>query len=134
MGDQSSFQFGVEIELLLGSRKKSYSSWSSLAKDVSKRLSKAGINNHINESNSKSYDNYREWSIVQEVTIPSQPAKNLCDYPPDSLHGAFVGRPGRSELSKRTDLWESKKSPRQRMPEETADLSLGGYIAEANLQ
>ncbi len=78
MSSQGSLQFGVEIELLLGSRKKTYSSWSTLAKDVSKRLLQAGINNHINESNSKSRENYREWSIVPEVTIPNQPAKNLC--------------------------------------------------------
>lgn len=80
MGSQAaSLQFGVEIELLLGSRKKAYSSWSALAKDVSKRLLKAGINNHINEGDgSRSAENYSEWSIVQEVTIPSQPAKNLC--------------------------------------------------------
>ncbi|EFX05225.1 hypothetical protein CMQ_3294 [Grosmannia clavigera kw1407] len=78
MGSQAaSLQFGVEIELLLGSRKKAYGSWSALAKDVSKRLLKAGINNHINEGGSRSAENYSEWSIVQEVTIPSQPANNL---------------------------------------------------------
>ncbi|KAK4173735.1 putative amidoligase enzyme-domain-containing protein [Triangularia setosa] len=71
--------FGLEIELLLGPRKKgsSHSSWKSLAKDLSKRLTKAGIPNHINDSNDKSPHNYREWSITQEVTIPSQPGKNL---------------------------------------------------------
>lgn len=78
MEEQHSFQFGVEIELLLGTRKKVHSSWNPLAKDLSKRLQKAGISNHVNEGNDKSQDNYREWSIVQEVTIPSQPAKNLC--------------------------------------------------------
>ncbi|KAK3334223.1 putative amidoligase enzyme-domain-containing protein [Cercophora scortea] len=77
MTDQNSFQFGVEIELLMGSRKKAHSNWKSLAKDLSKRLLKAGISNHINESNDKSQDNYREWSITQEITIPSQPAKSL---------------------------------------------------------
>ncbi|KAK3339935.1 putative amidoligase enzyme-domain-containing protein [Lasiosphaeria hispida] len=77
MEAQNSFQFGVEIELLMGSRKKTHPNWKSLAKDVSKRLLKAGIANHINESNDKSPENYREWSIVQEVTIPNQPAKNL---------------------------------------------------------
>ncbi|KAK4198034.1 putative amidoligase enzyme-domain-containing protein [Triangularia verruculosa] len=71
--------FGLEIELLLGPRKKgaSHSSWKSLAKDLSKRLAKAGIPNHINDSNDKSPHNYREWSITQEVTIPSQPGKNI---------------------------------------------------------
>lgn len=78
MEQQNSFQFGVEIELLMGSRKKAHASWKSLAKDLSKRLEKAGISNHVNDGNDKSRDNYREWSIVQEVTIPSQPAKSLC--------------------------------------------------------
>ncbi|KAK3944364.1 putative amidoligase enzyme-domain-containing protein [Diplogelasinospora grovesii] len=77
MADQNSFQFGVEIELLLGSRKKAHANWKSLAKDLSKRLLKAGIANHVNEGNEKTQENYLEWSIVQEVTIPSQPAKNL---------------------------------------------------------
>ncbi|KAL2015663.1 hypothetical protein VTK56DRAFT_5041 [Thermocarpiscus australiensis] len=77
MAHQNSFQFGVEIELLLGSRRKTHGNWKSLARDLSKRLLKAGIPNHINDSNDKSQTNYREWSIVQEVTIPSQPAKNL---------------------------------------------------------
>ncbi|KAJ9150776.1 hypothetical protein NKR23_g3495 [Pleurostoma richardsiae] len=77
MSSTSSLQFGVEIELLIGSRKKSHSSWKSLAKELSKRLSKAGIANHVNEGNDKSPEQYREWSIVQEVTIPSQPGKGL---------------------------------------------------------
>ncbi|KAK3311857.1 putative amidoligase [Apodospora peruviana] len=77
MADQNSFQFGVEIELLLGSRKKTHPNWKSLARDLSKRLLKAGIANHINDGNDKSHENYREWSITQEITIPSQPAKNL---------------------------------------------------------
>ena len=76
--DQGSFQFGVEIELLLGSRKKHHPNWKSLAKDLSKRLLSAGIGNHVNEGNDKSSGNYLEWSITQEVTVPCQPDKNLC--------------------------------------------------------
>ncbi|KAK4187128.1 putative amidoligase enzyme-domain-containing protein [Podospora australis] len=74
-----SLSFGLELELLLGTRKKSsaHSSWKSLAKDLSKRLFKAGIPNHFNDTNDTSQANYHEWSIVQEVTIPSQPGKNL---------------------------------------------------------
>jgi hypothetical protein len=82
MDEENSLQFGVEIELLLGSRKKAHPNWKALAKDVSKRLIKAGIANHINDNNDKTADNYREWSIVQEVTIPSQPGKNLCKFDP----------------------------------------------------
>ncbi|KAK5655776.1 hypothetical protein OQA88_5314 [Cercophora sp. LCS_1] len=75
--DQQTLQFGLEIELLLGSRKKTYPNWKTLAKDVSKRLLKAGIPNHINDTNDKSPANYTEWSIAPEITIPNQPAKNL---------------------------------------------------------
>ena len=78
MEEQDFFQFGVEIELLIGSRKKTHANWKSLARDLSKRLAKAGIANHVNEAGDKSRDNYSEWSIVQEVTIPSQPGKSLC--------------------------------------------------------
>lgn len=74
----ASLQFGIEIELLLGGRKKAHSSWNSLANDLSKRLAAAGIANHINEGGDKAVEHYREWSIVREVTIPNQPAKGLC--------------------------------------------------------
>ncbi|ROV90115.1 hypothetical protein VMCG_09761 [Cytospora schulzeri] len=73
----ASLQFGVEIELLLGSCKKAHSSWKALASDLSKRLTAAGIANHINEGGDKAVEHYREWSIVREVTIPNQPAKGL---------------------------------------------------------
>ncbi len=72
-----SLQFGVELELLIGGRKKAFTTWKALAEDVSKRLLKAGIRNHVNHGRSKTAENYREWSIVPEVTIPSQPGNNL---------------------------------------------------------
>ena len=75
---QKSFRFGVEIELLLGCRKKSYNNWKSLAKDVSKRLLKAGIANNVHEDGERKEQEYLDWSIVPEVTVPSNPAKNLC--------------------------------------------------------
>lgn len=78
MANQFNFFFGIELELLIGSRSKSHKSWKSLATEVSTRLNKAGIANHVNEGNDKSLENYEEWSIVQEVTVPSQPGKNLC--------------------------------------------------------
>ncbi|KAI1085392.1 putative amidoligase enzyme-domain-containing protein [Whalleya microplaca] len=71
------FQFGVEIELLLGSRSKTHKSWKSLASELSTRLAKAGIPNHLNQGNDKSAENYFEWSITQEVTVPAQAGKNL---------------------------------------------------------
>lgn len=92
MSVQSSLQFGVEIELLLGSRKRAHSSWKGMAKDLSKRLAMAGISNHVNEGNDKSQEQYAQWSIVQEVTIPSQPAKGLCKY--KTLPTRLQNRPG----------------------------------------
>ncbi|KAJ0104316.1 hypothetical protein J7T55_009480 [Diaporthe amygdali] len=74
----ASLQFGIEIELLLGGRKKAHSSWKSLANDLSKRLAAAGIPNHINDGGDKAVEHYREYSIVREVTIPNQLAKGLC--------------------------------------------------------
>ncbi|KAI3320475.1 putative amidoligase enzyme-domain-containing protein [Xylariaceae sp. AK1471] len=70
-----SFNFGIEIELLLSSRSKNHKSWKSLASELSIRLAGAGIPNHLNESNDSSPENYTEWSITQEVTIPPQMGK-----------------------------------------------------------
>ena len=76
MADLShSLQFGVELELLLGCRSKTFSNWKSMAKEVSRRLTKVGIANHVGDGAAEPYD---EWAIVQEVTVPSNPAKNLC--------------------------------------------------------
>ncbi|KAH8653836.1 hypothetical protein BX600DRAFT_440887 [Xylariales sp. PMI_506] len=77
MASQYSFYFGIEIELLIGSRSRKHKTWKSIASEVSHKLAGAGIPNHINEGNDKSPENYGEWSIVQEVTVPSQPGKNL---------------------------------------------------------
>ncbi|KXX73994.1 hypothetical protein MMYC01_209014 [Madurella mycetomatis] len=63
------FQFGIEIELFLGSRKQKTPTFQSLAEEVSRKLRKAGISNHIQQSNDKSTGKYRKWSIVQEVSI-----------------------------------------------------------------
>ncbi|KAI0594874.1 putative amidoligase [Biscogniauxia sp. FL1348] len=81
------FQFGVELELLIGSKQpsssssktqhKQHKSWKSLASDLSARLAQAGIPNHLNEGHDKSPENYCEWSITREVTIPAPAGKNL---------------------------------------------------------
>ncbi|KAM0281808.1 hypothetical protein ACHAQH_003297 [Verticillium albo-atrum] len=68
----ASLAFGLEIELSLVSSKK-YSSWSTMAKDISHRLSKKGVHNQVTEEPDHAY---QVWSIVQEVTIPSLPAKS----------------------------------------------------------
>lgn len=78
MSNQFSFLFGIEIELLVGSRSKTHKTWRSLASEMSMKLASAGLANHVNHGGDKSAENYQEWSIVQEVTVPSQPGKNLC--------------------------------------------------------
>ncbi|KAH9886182.1 putative amidoligase enzyme-domain-containing protein [Xylariomycetidae sp. FL2044] len=77
MASHLAIQFGVEIELLLGSRSKKHKSWKSLASELSLKLIRAGIPNHLNEGFDKSPDNYQEWSLVQEVTVPAQAGKHL---------------------------------------------------------
>ncbi len=77
---QLTFYFGVELEFLLGSRSKRQKTWASLAAELSARLAKAGIPNHINEGNEKTAENYREWSLVREVTVPGDVAKGLCTF------------------------------------------------------
>ncbi|RYP52545.1 hypothetical protein DL769_010657 [Monosporascus sp. CRB-8-3] len=75
--NQVTFRFGVELEMLLGSRAKKHKTWASLATELSTRLAKAGIANHINAGNEKTAENYREWSLVQEVTVPREVEKGL---------------------------------------------------------
>lgn len=75
---QLAFHFGVELEFLLGSRSKKHKTWASLAAELSTRLAKAGIPNHVNAGNEKTAENYREWSLVREVTVPGDVGKNLC--------------------------------------------------------
>ncbi|OHW98540.1 hypothetical protein CSPAE12_02766 [Colletotrichum incanum] len=72
MADYQSFNFGFELELSLNSSKK-HKTWLSMAQDTGARLAKKGVNNHVKE---KVDGNYRKWSLVQEITIPQDPAKN----------------------------------------------------------
>ncbi|KAH6612304.1 hypothetical protein B0J18DRAFT_441808 [Chaetomium sp. MPI-SDFR-AT-0129] len=57
-------RFGIELELLLASTGKKHNSWSSLAGDLSKRLTAAGVPNHVGDDHT-----YAEWSIVPEMTV-----------------------------------------------------------------
>lgn len=76
------FRFGIEIELLIGGRKTKHSTYSSLANDLSKRLLKAGIANHVKEADDKSKSKYIKWSIVPEATVQDdKPAECRCTYP-----------------------------------------------------
>jgi hypothetical protein len=67
------FRFGVEVELLLESPGRKHKSWESLAKDLSKRLARAGIRNRVDDSS-----HYTEWSIVREVTVQDPAGRNPC--------------------------------------------------------
>jgi hypothetical protein len=78
MAHQFSFLFGIELEFLVASRAKTHKTWKSLASEMSAKLASAGLPNHVNHGGDKSAENYQEWSIVQEVTVPFQPGKNLC--------------------------------------------------------
>lgn len=66
--------FGVELELLVSSRGKTHKTWHALAAEVSAALTRAGIANHVREAGA--LEDYSEWSVVQEVTIPS--GKGVC--------------------------------------------------------
>ncbi|EFQ36124.1 hypothetical protein CGRA01v4_06151 [Colletotrichum graminicola] len=72
MAGYPSFNFGFELELSLNSSKR-HKTWLSMAQDTGARLAKKEINNHVKEVVD---GNYRKWSIVQEITIPQNPAKN----------------------------------------------------------
>ncbi|KXH44646.1 hypothetical protein CNYM01_07488 [Colletotrichum nymphaeae SA-01] len=72
MSSYQALNFGFELELSLNSSKK-HKNWLSMAQDTSSRLAKKGVSNHVKE---KVDGNYRKWSIVQEITIPQNPAKN----------------------------------------------------------
>lgn len=69
--------FGVEIELLLGSKKK-HSSWKGLATQVSERLNRAGLDVFVNDQKDKSARVYQTWSISPEITIKEDAAKGHC--------------------------------------------------------
>lgn len=73
-----SIRFGVELELILGHlpKKSPFNSWSELARDVSRRLTKAGVRNHVHDKKNGPED-YKEWFIIREVTIKTGPASDL---------------------------------------------------------
>ncbi|KAK3301701.1 uncharacterized protein B0T15DRAFT_563143 [Chaetomium strumarium] len=68
----NSFQFGIEIEVLVRSLGKQHGTWATLSKELSRRLKSVGVPNSIQGN-----DNYREWSIVRELTVQSD---NPYDY------------------------------------------------------
>jgi hypothetical protein len=77
MSVSSPFFFGFELELSIKTNRK-HSTWHDMADQLSKRLRKRHIHIHVNDISHGSENNYSEWSIVQEITIPAHPSKNIC--------------------------------------------------------
>jgi len=73
-------RFGVEIEVLTGSKASSHMEWALTARELGKELKDIGIPNHVIEDHRKDHDDFTEWSVQQEVTIPNQMMQNKCKY------------------------------------------------------
>ncbi|CAK7206635.1 hypothetical protein SEUCBS139899_009436 [Sporothrix eucalyptigena] len=65
----SPLKFGVELELFLGHKqgKSPYKSWTDLADTLSRRLTRAGVPNHVKKRGVK--ETYKDWSLMREMTI-----------------------------------------------------------------
>jgi hypothetical protein len=72
------FRFGVELEILTGSRANHHMEWYLTADELSIELTKLGLKNHVNQDHNKAMEKYNDWSIIQEVTVINQMMKNLC--------------------------------------------------------
>ncbi|ORX92743.1 putative amidoligase enzyme-domain-containing protein [Clohesyomyces aquaticus] len=69
-------RFGAELEVVTGSKANEHMEWHLSARELSKELNDVGVKNHVNEDHSKDAEDYREWSIIQEVTITNQMMQN----------------------------------------------------------
>lgn len=80
--DHLGLRFGVEIELVLRSKSRTHSTFQSLASEIRQHLEKAGISSHIGDLSQKPTGNvsetYQDWIIIQDFTLPSTPAENIC--------------------------------------------------------
>lgn len=82
MASPIGLQFGVEVELLAGSRTKQHMDWHATAGELSQNLQRASIPNHVNKDHNKEVETFKEWSIIQEVTITNQMMQNRCELQP----------------------------------------------------
>jgi len=79
MSHSTEIRFGVEIETRKGSKAHNHQDWLLLASDVSQELARARIPNHINKQLTDKWDeNYQEWSLIKDTTIPNFPRQSSC--------------------------------------------------------
>ncbi|KAH6845707.1 putative amidoligase enzyme-domain-containing protein [Chaetomium sp. MPI-CAGE-AT-0009] len=71
-------RFGVEIELVVRSKHQKHNTFSSLASELHQHLSKAKVSSHIGNLVQKSgaAETYQDWTLIQDCTLPSNPAEN----------------------------------------------------------
>jgi microcystin degradation protein MlrC len=73
-------RFGVEIELVVRSKNRTHATFEGLASEICQHLTKAKISSHIGDLSQKAdaTETYQDWTIIQDLTLPSAPAENLC--------------------------------------------------------
>jgi hypothetical protein len=71
-------RFGAELEVLTGSQSQHHMEWYLTAGEISRELGQWQVKNHVNSDHNKDAEDYTEWSIIQEVTIPNQMMANKC--------------------------------------------------------
>jgi len=73
-------RFGAELEVITGSRAHSHMEWTAVAAVLSKELTALEVDNHVNQDYKDAGESYKEWSLIQEVTISNQMMQNRCKY------------------------------------------------------
>ncbi|KAK4098766.1 hypothetical protein N658DRAFT_499002 [Parathielavia hyrcaniae] len=96
--DAPDFRFCVELGLVIRSRKHKHKTVTGLEDEISKRLTRAGIANHIASSPTSSVSS-REWTIASELCIPSRPRDHHFGM---KLVSPFL------RFSKRADAWQAE--------------------------
>lgn len=70
-------RLGVDIETRTGSKTLNHQDWLLLASDVSQELARARNPNSINKQVTEKWDeNYQEWSLIKDTTIPNFPRQS----------------------------------------------------------
>lgn len=82
MSNSVDIRFGVEIETRTGSKAHKHREWLLLASDVSQELARARVPNHVTKQvTDKKDENYQEWSLIKDTTIPNFPRNSSCKSP-----------------------------------------------------
>ena len=71
--EEHEFRFGIEPEMYLQPRKKSFESWREVAETIQKSMEIEGIPTVTN------YKDYSRWSIVRDGSVPNFPSENKCE-------------------------------------------------------